>query len=108
MEMVQTDVIVIGASLAGTTAAALFACEGLSALLVDRIRDGAAFKKQCTHFIRAGATPVLERLGVIDAMERAGAAQRPAGLDAGRLGAPGDRRRARRGRPSYPRLHATP
>lgn len=73
METVQTDVAVIGASMAGTTAAALFAREGLSVLLVDRIRDGAAFKKQCTHFIRAGATPVLERLGVIDAMERAGA-----------------------------------
>lgn len=73
METVQTDVAVIGASMAGTTAAALFAREGLSVLLVDRIRDGAAFKKQCTHFIRARATPVLERLGVIDAMERAGA-----------------------------------
>jgi 2-polyprenyl-6-methoxyphenol hydroxylase-like FAD-dependent oxidoreductase len=73
LDTMRTDVVVIGASVAGTTAATLFAREGLSALLVDRIRDVAAFKKQCTHFIQASATPVLERLGVVDAMERAGA-----------------------------------
>ena len=73
METLQTDVAVIGASIAGTTAATLFARAGLSVLLVDRIRDATAFKRQCTHFIQARATPVLERLGVIGALEGAGA-----------------------------------
>src|SRR5688500_17565109 len=73
METTTTDVLVIGASVGGNAAAGLFAREGFSVLVVDRVREVTAYKKQCTHFIQAGATPVLERLGVVDAMEQAGA-----------------------------------
>src|SRR5688572_6110135 len=72
-ETIKTDVVVIGASVAGNTAATLFAQQGLSVLLVDRVTDPAAYKRQCTHFVQPVGTPVFERLGVIDAIERAGA-----------------------------------
>jgi 2-polyprenyl-6-methoxyphenol hydroxylase-like FAD-dependent oxidoreductase len=73
MEVVDTDVVIVGASVGGSTAARLFGQAGLRVLLVDRVSDAAAYKKQCTHFIQACATPVFERLGVIDELERAGA-----------------------------------
>src|SRR6185503_7863905 len=73
METIETDVVIVGASVAGTAAATLFARAGWRVVVVDRVRDAGAFKRQCTHFIQAAATPVLERLGVIDELERAGA-----------------------------------
>lgn len=73
MNTLETDVVVIGASVAGTAAAALLARNGHAVLLVDRVQDPAAYKKQCTHAIQGSAVPVLERLGVIDEIERAGA-----------------------------------
>jgi 2-polyprenyl-6-methoxyphenol hydroxylase-like FAD-dependent oxidoreductase len=73
MQTLETDVVVIGASVAGSATAALFAQQGLSVLVVDRVQDPAAYKRQCTHNILGSALPVLERLGVIDELERAGA-----------------------------------
>jgi 2-polyprenyl-6-methoxyphenol hydroxylase-like FAD-dependent oxidoreductase len=69
----ETDVVVIGASVAGCAAAALYGQQGLRVLLVDRVTDPAAYKKQCSHAIQPAAVPVLERLGVADALEAAGA-----------------------------------
>ena len=73
MNILETDVVVIGASVAGSAAAALLAAAGHTVLLVDRVQDPRAYKKQCTHSIQGSAVPVLERLGVIDEIERAGA-----------------------------------
>ncbi|AUT60223.1 FAD-dependent oxidoreductase [Paraburkholderia terrae] len=58
------DVIIIGAGLAGCTAARLFALEDLHVALVEHHADKAAFKQLCTHFIQASATPTLRRLGL--------------------------------------------
>jgi 2-polyprenyl-6-methoxyphenol hydroxylase-like FAD-dependent oxidoreductase len=66
------DVIVIGASLAGCTAARLYAQRGLQVALVDHVTDPAAYKKLCTHYIQPSATPVLRRLGIEPLIERAG------------------------------------
>jgi 2-polyprenyl-6-methoxyphenol hydroxylase-like FAD-dependent oxidoreductase len=66
------DVIVIGAGLAGCTAARLFALEGLRVALVEHHADMAAFKQLCTHFIQASATPTLRRLGLDRLIEQAG------------------------------------
>jgi flavin-dependent dehydrogenase len=66
------DVVIIGASIAGCTAATLFARQGLSVALVERQVDSAAYKKPCTHFIQASATPTIQRLGLDRMIEAAG------------------------------------
>ncbi|HEY4222745.1 MAG TPA: NAD(P)/FAD-dependent oxidoreductase [Myxococcota bacterium] len=73
MNTLETDVVIVGASIAGTTAATLFARAGLRVTVVERAASPEAFKRQCTHFLQASATPVLEKLGVIDDIEAAGA-----------------------------------
>lgn len=69
----DVDVAVVGASLAGCTVAHLLAREGLRVALVEKHGDPAAHKRLCGHYIQPGATPVLQRLGLADALEAAGA-----------------------------------
>ena len=66
------DVAVVGASIAGCTAAILFARRGLSVALLERETDPAAYKKICTHYIQPSAAPTLDRLGLIAPIESAG------------------------------------
>jgi menaquinone-9 beta-reductase len=66
------DVAVVGASLAGSTVAALLGRAGARVALLESHADSCAFKRTCTHFIQASAAPVLERLGALDVIERAG------------------------------------
>jgi 2-polyprenyl-6-methoxyphenol hydroxylase-like FAD-dependent oxidoreductase len=58
------DVVVVGASVAGCTAARLFVQQGASVALVERRADPAAYKVTCTHAILPTATPAIERLGL--------------------------------------------
>src|SRR5919106_384080 len=58
------DVAVVGASVAGCTAARLFAQSGARVALIERRRDPAAYKVVCTHAILPPATPTIERLGL--------------------------------------------
>lgn len=67
------DVAVVGASIAGSTAAALYGRQGASVALIERDPDPAAYKTVCTTYIQASAVPVLERLGVVPDLEAAGA-----------------------------------
>src|SRR6185312_11535767 len=66
------DVVVVGAGLAGCTAARLFALEGLRVGLVESHQDVRTFKQLCTHFIQASAYPILRRLGLDRLIEQAG------------------------------------
>lgn len=59
--------------MAGSTAATLFARAGASVALVERRPDPQAHKTICTHLLQAGAVPTLERLGLTERLERAGA-----------------------------------
>ena len=68
----EFDVIVVGASLAGCTAARLYALQGLRVALIEQQREPVAFKHLCTHFIQASATPTLKRLGLDRLIEEAG------------------------------------
>ncbi len=74
------DAIVVGASIAGCTAATLLARHGARVALIERRADPAAYKVVCTHFIQASATPVLERLGVTGEIEAAGGVRNKADI----------------------------
>ena len=67
------DAVVVGASLAGCTAAILLARSGLRVALVEQRPDAGAFKRMCSHVIQSSAVPTLERLGLLGAIEKAGA-----------------------------------
>jgi 2-polyprenyl-6-methoxyphenol hydroxylase-like FAD-dependent oxidoreductase len=67
------DVVVAGASIAGCTAARLFALAGARVALVERRPDPAAYKVVCTHQIQSSAVPTIERLGLAPLLEGAGA-----------------------------------
>jgi menaquinone-9 beta-reductase len=67
------DAVVVGASLAGASAAILLARQGARVALVERRPDPNAFKRICGHFIQSSAVPTLERLGLLSEMLAAGA-----------------------------------
>jgi flavin-dependent dehydrogenase len=67
------DVVVAGASIAGCTAARLFAQAGARVALVEKRPDPAAYKIVCTHQIQPSAVPTIERLGLAPLLDRAGA-----------------------------------
>jgi 2-polyprenyl-6-methoxyphenol hydroxylase-like FAD-dependent oxidoreductase len=69
----EYDVAIVGASIAGCAAAALYGRRGARVALVERNADPIAHKSVCTTFIQASATPVLERLGVVPSLDAAGA-----------------------------------
>ena len=73
------DVVVAGASIAGCSAARLFALAGARVALVERKPDPAAYKVVCTHQIQSSAVPAIGRLGLEPLLEQAGAVRsRPA------------------------------
>ncbi|MFI9742522.1 NAD(P)/FAD-dependent oxidoreductase [Streptomyces sp. NPDC052494] len=69
----EYDVVISGASLAGSAAAILLARRGVRVALLERRSDPAAYKVLCTHSITANAHPVLDELGLVPALEKAGA-----------------------------------
>jgi 2-polyprenyl-6-methoxyphenol hydroxylase-like FAD-dependent oxidoreductase len=70
----QYDVAIVGASLAGCSAAIHYGRAGLRVALIERQRSIDAYKALCGHFILGGAGPTLQRLGLWDRMVEAGAA----------------------------------
>ncbi|WP_369142285.1 NAD(P)/FAD-dependent oxidoreductase [Streptomyces sp. R44] len=72
------DVVISGAGLAGCAAAILLARRGARVALLERRSRPGAYKALCTHSITANATPVLDELGLIPALEKAGAVRNEA------------------------------
>jgi 2-polyprenyl-6-methoxyphenol hydroxylase-like FAD-dependent oxidoreductase len=70
--MSDYDVVVVGASIAGCTAATFLGRAGARVALVESHSDPKTFKRMCTHFIQPSASPTIERLGLTGAIERAG------------------------------------
>jgi flavin-dependent dehydrogenase len=66
------DVAVVGASLAGCTAATFLGRRGLKVVVLERASNPETYKTPCTHFIQPSATPTLERLGVARDVEAKG------------------------------------
>lgn len=73
MSAERYDVAIVGASIAGCTAARLFAQCGASVALIERKPDPDAYKTVCTHFVQPCATPTIERLGLAPLLDRRGA-----------------------------------
>jgi 2-polyprenyl-6-methoxyphenol hydroxylase-like FAD-dependent oxidoreductase len=71
--MPDFDAVIAGASLAGCATAIHLGRAGHRVALVDKRPDPAAYKRVCGHFIQSSAVPALERLGVLDEVEAAGA-----------------------------------
>ena len=89
----EFDVAVVGASVAGCSAARLFAQSGARVALIERHHDPAAFKVVCTHAILPPATPTIERLGLAPLLVERGALRPQAELwtpYGGWLGLPDD------------------
>jgi flavin-dependent dehydrogenase len=71
--MDRYDVIIVGASIAGCTAATFLARDGLKVALIEAHRDENMYKRLCTHFIQSSATPTIERLGIDKELDALGA-----------------------------------
>jgi len=67
------DAAIVGASLAGCATAILLARAGARVALIEKRPDPAAYKRICGHFIQSSAVASLERLGLLEEMEAAGA-----------------------------------
>ena len=67
------DVAIVGASLAGCTAAILLARSGTQVALVEQRPELNAYKRICTHFIQSSGIRPLQRIGLIEPMMQAGA-----------------------------------
>jgi menaquinone-9 beta-reductase len=67
------DVIVVGASISGCTAARLFALAGARVALVERRPDPEGYKVACTHAILSSAVPTMERIGLTALLDQRGA-----------------------------------
>ena len=67
------DVVVVGASIGGCTAARLFALQGARVALIERRPDLDAYKVVCTHQILSSAVPTMDRLGLTPLIEKRGA-----------------------------------
>ncbi|MCX4866577.1 NAD(P)/FAD-dependent oxidoreductase [Streptomyces sp. NBC_00257] len=72
------DVVISGSGLAGSAAAILLARRGVRVALLERRSDPEAYKVLCTHSITANAYPVLDELGLVPALEEAGAVRNDA------------------------------
>jgi 2-polyprenyl-6-methoxyphenol hydroxylase-like FAD-dependent oxidoreductase len=67
------DVAIVGASLAGCSAAILLARSGARVALIEKSPDSRAYKRVCSHYIQSSAIRPLERIGLIEPMMQAGA-----------------------------------
>jgi menaquinone-9 beta-reductase len=67
------DVVIVGAGVAGCTAAILYGRAGLRVALIEKHHNISTHKALCGHFVLAGTQPMLRRTGLWEAMVEAGA-----------------------------------
>src|SRR4029077_20348863 len=67
------DAVVVGGSLAGCATAIQLGRAGLRVALVEKQPDPQAYKRVCSHVIQAWGVRPIERLGMLEPMEAAGA-----------------------------------
>ena len=74
----EFDVVVVGASIAGCTAATFLGRQGARVALVESHSDPDPYKVMCTHVFQASASPTVRRLGILDDLDEARAPGRAA------------------------------
>jgi flavin-dependent dehydrogenase len=67
------DVAIVGASVAGCTAARLFGMAGARVALIERRPDSEAYKVTCTHALLSSASGTIDRIGLAPLLEKRGA-----------------------------------
>ena len=67
------DVVIVGASIAGCTAATFLGRQGVRVALLESHSAPDAYKVMCTHVFQASGHPVVRRLGILEDLETAGA-----------------------------------
>lgn len=67
------DVVIVGGSIAGLTAATFYARRGARVAVLEKSPDPDHYKVMCTHFIQPSAVPTMERLGIVPELEALGA-----------------------------------
>jgi flavin-dependent dehydrogenase len=67
------DVAVVGASIAGCTAARMYAQRGARVALIERRPSLDAYKTACTHYLQSSANGTIERLGLAPLLDEQGA-----------------------------------
>ena len=72
-ENTKFDVAIVGASIAGCTAATFLGRQGARVALVESHSDPHAYKRMCTHVFQASSSPTIRRLGILEELEEAGA-----------------------------------
>jgi flavin-dependent dehydrogenase len=72
-ENTNFDVVIVGASIAGCTAATFLGRQGARVALVESHSDPHAYKRMCTHVFQASSSPTIRRLGILEELEGAGA-----------------------------------
>jgi flavin-dependent dehydrogenase len=70
--MTGYDVVIVGGSVAGCTAAVLYGRAGLRVALLEKHRNAAAFKALCGHFVLGGTGDMLRRAGLWEPILDAG------------------------------------
>ena len=68
----EYDAVVVGGSLAGCSTAIGLGRAGARVALVEQRPDLDAFKRMCSHYIQSSAVPAIERLGLMEPIEKAG------------------------------------
>src|SRR5437763_1122558 len=68
----EFDAVIVGASLAGCTAAIQLGRAGARVALVEQRPDPDAFQRICSHFLQSSAIPTLERLELLEPIDQAG------------------------------------
>ena len=67
------DVAIVGASIAGCTAATFLGRQGARVALIESHSDPDSYKVMCTHVFQGSCSPTVRRLGILGDLERAGA-----------------------------------
>ncbi len=68
----EYDAVIVGASLAGSSAAIMLGRAGARVALVEQRPQADAYKRVCSHYIQSSAVSTLERLGLLEPMMQAG------------------------------------
>ena len=64
--------IIVGASIAGCSAAIMLKKSGASVTLIERSESLDSYKKLCTHFIQPIASPILQEMGFLNFIKQNG------------------------------------